>query len=105
VRRFVIATVAIALTGCGGEGDAPSASGVDAADFRFAPATKRIKAGDAVEWRNTGRTAHTVKGPGFFSRAVDPGGRYSHRFTRPGGYDYVCTLHPGQMRGRVVVGK
>jgi plastocyanin len=34
---------------------------------------------------------------------MDPGGRYSHRFTRAGDYDYVCTLHPSQMRGRVVV--
>ncbi|MEA2444584.1 MAG: hypothetical protein QOJ12_1876 [Thermoleophilales bacterium] len=105
MRRLVIATVAVALTGCGGEGDAQSASTVDAADFRFEPATRRIKAGDTVEWHNSGRTAHTVKGPGFFSRAVDPGGRYSHRFTRPGDYDYVCTLHPGQMRARIVVDK
>jgi plastocyanin len=95
-----MAAVALALAGCGEE---ERSGTVDAADFRFEPATKTIKAGDTVEWQNTGSTGHTVKGPGFFSRAMDPGGRYSHRFTRAGDYDYVCTLHPSQMRGRVVV--
>jgi plastocyanin len=105
MRPLVVAAIALALTGCGGEGNARSDATVDAADFRFEPATKRIKAGDPVEWVNAGHTDHTIKGPGFFSRAVDPGGRYSHRFTRAGDYEYVCTLHPGQMRGRVVVEK
>jgi plastocyanin len=103
VRRVGIAGVALllGLSGCGKE--APGDSPVQAQDFRFAPGTITVSAGSAVEWRNTGRTEHTIKGPGFFSRAVAPGGRWSHRFAAKGTFDYVCTLHPDTMRGRVVV--
>jgi plastocyanin len=107
-HRLAIAAVALALIGCGDNGEDGSSgstpSGVEAADFRFAPATLRVRVGATVAWTNTGRTAHTIKGPGFFSRAVGPGGIYSHRFSVRGEYDYVCTLHPDPMRGRVVVG-
>jgi plastocyanin len=30
-------------------------------------------------------------------------GTYTVRFTRPGAYRYVCTIHPN-MKGRVIVG-
>ena len=97
--------VLLGLSGCGDDGDSEqSSTGVQAQDFRFAPATVRVPAGTSVEWRNTGRTDHTVKGPGFFSRAVPAGGRFAHRFAKSGSYEYLCTLHPDTMRGRVVVG-
>jgi plastocyanin len=105
VRRVAIAGIAL-LLGLGGCGDDDRGAGsppVEAQDFRFAPATMRVPAGATVTWRNTGRTDHTVKGPGFFSRAVAPGARWSHHFGKPGSFDYVCTLHPEAMRGRVVV--
>lgn len=102
MRRAAIAGVALALAGCGSD-KAPGDSPVQAQDFRFGPTTTRVPEGATVTWRNTGRTDHTIKGPGFFSRAVSPGGRWSHRFVRPGSYDYVCTLHPDAMRGRVIV--
>jgi plastocyanin len=110
VRRAAIAGVAVAaiLIGCGDDGGDRDGSSprpeVQAQDFRFGPATTRVPAGATVTWRNSGRTEHTVKGPGFFSRAVAPGASWSHRFAKPGSYDYVCTLHSQAMRGRVVVG-
>ena len=94
------AAVALALCGCGGVDAAP---GVRAADFRFAPATMHVHAGTTVEWRNSGHTDHSVKGLDFFSRAVPPGARYTHRFDKPGTYRYFCTLHPDAMTGVVVV--
>ena len=107
MRRVAIACVAlvVGLAGCGGDDGGGSAGpSAQAQDFRFTPATLKISAGQTVTWRNAGRTDHTIKGPGFFSRAVAPGGRWSHRFERAGSYNYVCTLHPEAMRGRVVVG-
>ena len=55
-----------------------------------------------VEWENTGEQIHNVKGDGFFSRAMNPGERYSFRFRKADSYDYLCTLHP-QMKGTIVV--
>jgi plastocyanin len=104
VRRLAIAAVALALGGCGGgDGSTSSSPGVEAADFRFAPARVRVTAGQVLEWRNRGTTDHAIKGPGFFSRAVPPGGRWMHRFDKPGTYSYFCTLHPDVMRAVVVV--
>jgi plastocyanin len=104
VRRAAIAGIALilGLSGCGDE-DPPDVT-AQARDFRFAPSTLRVPVGTTVTWRNTGRTLHNVKGPDFFSRAVLPGATWSHQFSKPGSYDYVCTLHPQAMRGRVVVG-
>jgi plastocyanin len=102
--RGIVVLAALALAGCGGGSSPAKAPSVEAADFRFAPAETRVKAGQTVEWRNTGATDHTVKGPGFFSRAMSPGATFRHRFDRPGTYPYLCTLHPQAMRGRVVVG-
>jgi plastocyanin len=106
VRRAVIGGIAlvVCLAGCGGDDGASSSTPrVEAQDFRFSIPTVHVPVGDSVEWDNTGRTEHTVKGPGFFSRAIEPGGTYRHRFTRPGSYSYGCTLHPDAMRGRVIV--
>jgi len=42
----------------------------------------------------------TYDGAGFHSSGVTPAAKpfsYSLRFTKPGRYEYVCTLHPGMM--------
>ncbi|HYU60217.1 MAG TPA: plastocyanin/azurin family copper-binding protein [Solirubrobacterales bacterium] len=116
--------LAISVPGlaCGGDGDsygdgssasttsttaaAETAPGtVDTFDFGFDPAETTVKVGDTVTWENSGETIHTVKGPGFFSDGLDTGDSYEHKFTKPGTYDYICTLHPDQMQGTVVVEK
>lgn len=90
---------------CGGGGSSPSntSNKVDTFDFGFKPAEETVKPGTTVTWTNSGTTTHTVKGPGFFSKALDPGKSYSFKFTKPGRYPYLCTLHPTLMRGTVVV--
>jgi plastocyanin len=57
-----------------------------------------------VTWTNQGQIEHTVKGPGFFTaRALAHGQKYAHQFSKPGRFNYLCTLHPTQMKGTVVV--
>lgn len=109
LRAAVLVALAAPISGvagCGGasgQGEA-QATNVDAADFAFRPQRLQIKRGQAVRWTNTGQTAHTVKGPGFFTtRALDPGQSYSFRFARPGTYRYLCTLHPTLMTAVITV--
>ena len=74
------------------------------ADFSFSPAETTVKPGDTVTWTNDGQVEHTVKGKGFFSsKAFGNGQTFSHRFTKAGRFNYICTLHPTLMRGTVVV--
>ena len=92
------------MAGCGSAAAAPAPRPVvGIADFRFAPSALTVGAGQVVRWRNDDGTLHSVKGRGFFSRALRPGQTWSRRFTRPGVYRYVCTLHPEEMRGTVIV--
>jgi plastocyanin len=101
---LALALLAVAVAACGGGSQGGGEVKVSVADFRLSPARVQLKSGQTVTWTNTGQTAHTVKGPGFFStRAMDPGRSYSHRFARPGEYPYLCTLHPTLMKGVVVV--
>ena len=105
MRPAGLALLAAALgalaSGCGGEDSRP-ADVVEVRDFDFAPQSFSAKAGEPVEWENTGEQIHNVKGDGFFSRAMNPGERYSFTFRKAGSYDYLCTLHP-QMKGTIVV--
>ena len=90
----------VAFAGCGSGSSDPK---VKAEDFDFSTTKLTVKAGDTVTWTNAGSTEHTVKGDGFFSRAIEPGSTYRHRFDRAGTYSYICTLHPDAMRATVVV--
>jgi plastocyanin len=102
--RAVPLLAAVAVAGCGSAAGAGTPGPlIGVADFRLAPAAVTVPAGQVVRWRNDGATLHSVKGAGFFSRALRPGQTWSRRFTRPGVYRYTCTLHPQAMRGAIVV--
>jgi plastocyanin len=98
--------VAAALAGCGSSSgnSRTSATGIEVADFSFSPGQTTIEAGQTVTWTNEGQVEHTIKGRGFFSsKALANGQTFSHRFAKAGRFPYLCTLHPSQMRGTVVV--
>jgi plastocyanin len=67
-------------------------------NFAFAPAALVVKVGTTVTWTNRDTDAHTVtsqnnSGP-LASSALSTGQSYSYTFTKPGRYDYLCTIHP-----------
>ena len=107
LRRPLIALLLAAVAaGCGSSGDSAKTAATDirVADFSFSPAETTIAPGQTVTWTNDGQVEHTVKGSGFFSsRALGTGQKFSLRFTKAGRFPYICTLHPSQMRGTVVV--
>ena len=84
-----------------------------APSFEFGICTTTITVGDTVTW-DVLETAHTVTEcdatyttcpptGGFDSGVVFFGQTFSQTFATVGSYPYRCNLHPGPMRGVVVV--
>ena len=124
----MVAAGAVLAAGCGGDGGdegseagrpaasatlaAPASSNgggtgdVRIANFAFAPATVRARAGQRVTWEHQDagvtHTVTAVKGE-FRSGGLDEGDEFSHVFPAAGAFAYRCAIHP-DMRGRVRVG-
>ena len=85
---------------------APAAAGptVKIDNFVFGPAALTVTAGTTVTWVNQDDIPHTVvaSDKSFKSKVLDSDERFSFTFTRPGEYDYYCSLHP-HMTGKVIV--
>ncbi|WP_156766200.1 cupredoxin family copper-binding protein [Mycobacterium sp. E342] len=72
--------------------------------FAFAPATLTVAVGTTVTWTNRDEEPHTVAASdgSFHSPGMGTGATFTHTFSAPGTFDYVCSIHP-MMRGTVVV--
>lgn len=73
--------------------------------YTYEPAVIQVGAGDVVTWTNNDDFPHTVRlrdGSGVNKRLA-VGDSTSIRFDRPGDHLYDCSLHPTQMRGKVIV--
>lgn len=116
------------LTSCGLAGPAHTdppppevAATVTMGFTTFDPEAVTIRAGGTVQWRNTSPIDHTVTAdpalaanpanvslpqgaPPFHSGDIDAGQVWSHTFTVPGTYRYVCLPHERRgMIGTVIV--
>lgn len=64
-----------------------------------------VKAGTVVTWENRDNTEHTTTStaspPLWDSGILHPGQDFSHTFSTPGTFAYICNVHP--MAGTVVV--
>ncbi len=78
-----------------------------ARSYRFDPAVIKVKVGTTVTWVNDDNFTHDVRftrGPvQFHSPPLRPGDKTSFTFTQPGEYEYECSFHPQNMKGKVVV--
>ena len=84
---------------------APAATtDVGIVNFKFTPATLTVKVGTTVVWTNKDAIAHTVNfaTSGINSSVLNQNDHFSHAFTVPGTYDYICSIHPF-MHGSVIV--
>lgn len=74
-------------------------------DNHFQPATLTVAPGTTVFWTNHGQHQHTITSDkrDWGSKKLAPGGVYSYTFPRAGEYKYHCEVHPGDMRGTVLV--
>ena len=82
----------------------------------FEPKYLKIEPGDQVTWINQADEEHNVmtfpdgfpKGASAFQSPImtKAGERFSHRFDRPGTYEYHCLPHlPMGMHGLIIVGR
>jgi len=105
-RTLIIALLTIATVACvaGPERQPQGPIGdntVTLIDSRFTPADISVEAGTEVTWIWDDGKSHNVVGEGFASDSQTRG-TFTHTFTEPGTYEYVCTLHRG-MEGTVTV--
>jgi plastocyanin len=66
--------------------------------LKFNPTSATVKAGQVVEWDNSGQVAHNVtfdEFPQITSDTMNGGDKYQVKFTKAGTYSYHCTFHPG----------
>jgi amicyanin len=77
---------------------------IDILNFKFTPAEVTVKAGTTIRWTNHGYVPHTVDftGGAVHSGVLNNGNQFTHTFTTPGTYAYICHIHPF-MHGTVVV--
>ena len=94
---------------------APSAAAfdwrTDVIDFEFQPKEQNIAPGDTVTWTfsNQGHTVASVRGQADSWKSADDapnpvGTSYTHAFSIPGKFQYICLQHKDFMKGVVVVG-
>ena len=118
MRRSVFAAsvVAAALLGSGGiamrhksftaraQEKPASTAEVKIDNFVFGPAAITVPAGTTVTWINRDDIPHTVVSTEkvFKSKVLDTDEKFSFTFSKPGTYEYFCSIHP-KMTGKVVV--
>ncbi|HVT63718.1 MAG TPA: cupredoxin family copper-binding protein [Mycobacteriales bacterium] len=123
IRRALVpmacVLLSVALAGCGGSssgggltpGDnSPSTvSGkpiVTISGFAFHPSTLTVKAGTKVTFVQQDAVPHDVAGSGtsafIHSPTLMKGQSYTVTFSKPGTYNYICSIHP-RMQAKVIV--
>ncbi|HJQ12255.1 MAG TPA: cupredoxin domain-containing protein [Gemmatimonadaceae bacterium] len=81
----------------------PNEIGID--NFKFAPATLTVKAGTKIVWINNDDVPHlivNVENRFRQSPVLDSDQKFSVTLTKPGTYNYFCSLHP-MMQGKIIV--
>ena len=75
-------------------------------DYRFGHERLSLARGANFAWRFIGAVDHDVtlvSGPVGFSSPTTRRGTFRYRFTRPGTYSLMCSLHPTQMAQSIAV--
>src|SRR5262249_22147823 len=73
-------------------------------DNFFLPSEITVPVGTTVTWMNHGNVSHTTTSVGVWdSGRLGPHQHWSAVFAVKGTFDYVCTIHPNEMRGKINV--
>ena len=82
----------------------PDTTEVKIDNFSFGPAELKVAVGTTVTWTNHDDIPHTAVSTDkmFKSKVLDTDEKFSFTFSKPGTYEYFCSIHP-KMTGKVVV--
>jgi plastocyanin len=74
----------------------------------FAPDSSNAAVGDVIEFKNTGQVTHTVtfqdsNDACLTDATLAAGATWEVKFTQPGTYNYLCTIHAPNMKGVIKV--
>ena len=103
-----LAVLTLVLVACGG-GTGTTSSPVPTTtvdlpkSYRFDPTAIVVPVGSTVTWTNHDNFTHNVSLAGAAPLPMAPGESVTHTFTAPGTYPYMCSLHPKDMKGSVLV--
>jgi plastocyanin len=103
-----LSVLTLLVAACGPSGGAASSpvatTSVDLPpSYRFLPAAIVVPVGSTVTWINHDNFTHNVALDGAEALQMAPGESVSQAFEAPGTYAYVCSLHPKDMKGTVLV--
>jgi plastocyanin len=84
--------------------DGPASAQIKIDNFTFGPTNLTVTSGTTVTWINNDDVPHTVVSEDkvFRSKALDTDDKFSYTFTKPGTYNYFCSVHP-KMTAKIVV--
>lgn len=73
-------------------------------NFTFGPETLTVPVDSTVTWLNKDDVPHVISSNDgvFRSKALDTDDKYSYTFSKPGTYEYFCSIHP-KMVGKIIV--
>jgi plastocyanin len=102
-RQGLVAVGGLALL-IGAHALAATSPTVEIREFKFAPPSLTVPVGTTVMWVNHDEEPHTVTSTAgaFKSAGLVNDDTFAQTFTKPGSYEYFCSLHP-YMKATVVV--
>jgi plastocyanin len=101
----VLLAVGLAACSAGASASPVATNQVDLPkSYKFEPEVITVPVGTTVTWTNHDDFTHNVSlASGTAPLTMRPGASVEHTFDVAGEFPYVCSLHPRDMRGRVVV--
>jgi plastocyanin len=104
-RLLLLALVSLLVTGAILAAQALAATKkVTLGDNFFSKTSLTIHKGTKVTWRWSGtHNSHNVTSKGHFHSRTQSSGSFSKTFKTKGTFTVICTVHPTQMRMKVVV--
>ncbi len=106
---------AVVPAGCGASGSTGakvSRSGSVTVAYRsiaISPEALTVHVGTTIRWVNFDATPHNVTSTGGAAKISSPdfgkGGSFEFKPSVPGVIDYICSIHPASMAGKITVVK